>query len=326
MRLAFELSGESNSIPKAEILALFSGTVILQTDRVLVMDVPSYDAKLGDRLAMTHTTIEIKDVCAQELASIYRAARHIELPNVKIAVRAKRIGLGLQSTAVEAMIGQALCERGYKIDLTNPDLVIKALLSDDVCIIGTTLFSANRSGFEARRPHLRPFFYPGVLLPRVARATVNLTGVNAGELLFDPFCGTGGILLEAALTGVRVVGSDVDSRMIWGTRVNLDYYHVGGELLVQDAKQLGFSDKSIDAVVTDIPYGRSVSICAPSLNQLKEEAFREIFRVLKGGRRAVLISHDPIADELASAGFAIEQRHAQYVHKSLTREINVARK
>ena len=326
MRLAFDLSGESNSIPKAEILALFRGTVIRQTDRVLVMDVPSYDAKLADRLAMTHTIVEIKDVCAQELASIYRAARHIELPNVRIAVRAKRIGLGLQSTDVEAMIGQALCERGYKIDLTNPDLVVKALLSDDVCVIGTILFSANRSRFESRRPHLRPFFYPGVLLPRVARAAVNLTGVNAGELLFDPFCGTGGILLEAALAGVRVVGSDVDSRMVWGTRINLDYYGVGGEFLVQDAQRLGFSDESIDAVVTDLPYGRSVSIRAPSLNQLKEEASSEILRVLKRGGRAVLISHDPIEDNLMSAGFTIEQRHIQYVHKSLTREITVARK
>jgi tRNA G10 N-methylase Trm11 len=39
-----------------------------------------------------------------------------------------------------------------------------------------------------------------------------------------------------------------------------------------------------------------------------------------------LISHGPIEHEVTDAGFTIEERHTQYVHKSLTREIVVARK
>jgi tRNA (guanine10-N2)-dimethyltransferase len=191
VRLAFELSGESESIPRAEVLAIFRGVVVQEIERVLVMDVEIYDEQLANRLAMTHTVIEVKDVCEQKLTSIYQAAQSIELPHVSVAVRAKRIGRGLRSVDIEATIGKALAERGFEIDLAHPQLLVRALLSEDVCIIGKTLAQINRSQFEARRPRFRPYFYPGVLLPRIARAAVNLSGINAKELLFDPFCGTG---------------------------------------------------------------------------------------------------------------------------------------
>jgi len=326
MRLAFELSGENETIPRAEVLALYRGCVVQELERVLVLDVDSYDRAIGERLAMTHAILAVKSTCAQTLDSIYNAAQHIEFPRVSVAVRAKRIGRGLQSTEVEATIGKALAERGYEINLTAPHLVVRALLSGDVCIIGTTLALIDRSHFESRRPRVRPFFYPGVLLPRLARAAVNLTQIRRRERLLDPFCGTGGILLEAGLLGAEPVGSDVDSRMVFGTKMNLEYYDVSGELLVQDARQLALRDESVDAVVTDLPYGRSVSVRARSLDQLKAAALIELFRVLKRDGRAALISHSAVENEVKDAGFAIEGRHTEYVHKSLSREIVVAHK
>ncbi|MGZ4914639.1 MAG: methyltransferase domain-containing protein [Halobacteriota archaeon] len=326
MKLAFELSGESTSIPRAEVCAVFRGTVVREVDRVIVLDVPAYDPVLGERLAMSHAVIEVHDICAQNLAAIYHAARHMELPDVRIAVRAKRIGEGLRSTDVETVIGKALYERGYHIDLTRPELTIRALLSGHSCVMGTVLTFVNRAHFESRSPRVRPFFYPGVLLPRMARAVVNLAGAQPHALLLDPFCGTGGILLEAGLVGVGIVGSDADSRMVHGAKRNLEYYDVVGELTVQDARQLGFRDRSIDTIVTDLPYGRSVSIHAGSIRQLREEALGEMFRVLKARGRAVLLSHITFDDELEHAGFRIEARHHHYVHKSLTREIVIAHK
>jgi tRNA (guanine10-N2)-dimethyltransferase len=326
MRLAFELSGESESIPRAEVLAIFQGRLVQEIERVMVMDVEIYDQQLANRLAMTHAVIEVKDICAQKLTSIYQAAQNIELPSVSVAVRAKRIGPGLRSVDVEATIGKALAERGFEIDLAHPRLLVRALLSDDVCLIGKTLTQMNRSQFESRRPRFRPYFYPGVLLPRIARAAVNLSGIKAHELLFDPFCGTGGLLLEAGLIGATTLGSDVDSRMVFGTKMNLDYFDVKNTLLVQDAMRLALQDECVDAVTTDLPYGRSVSIHAQSLEQLTGTALDEILRVLKSGARAVLISHNPIEHEVLDAGFTVEGRHTQYVHKSLTREIVVVRK
>jgi len=326
MRLAFELSGESESIPRAEVLALFNGTSVREFERILVIDLDAYNPTVGERLAMTHAISQVKSICPQDLGSIYRAAGGIELPRVSVAVRAKRIGHGLKSAEVEATIGKALVARGYEIDLTHPQLVLRALLCKDVCIIGARLALIDRSRFESRRPRVRPYFYPGVLLPRLARAAVNLTRIKPQQLFLDPFCGTGGILLEAGLLGAITVGSDVDSRMVFGTKMNLDYYDALSDLLVQDARRLALRDNCVDAVATDLPYGRSVSVRAHSLNQLTAAALAEMFRVLKRDARAVLISHAPIEHEVADAGFAIEELHTQFVHKSLTREIVVARK
>jgi tRNA (guanine10-N2)-dimethyltransferase len=326
MRIAFELSGESKSLPRAEVLALFNGAVVQELERVLVMDVEAYDPMLGTRLAMTHAIIEAKDVCPQSLASIYRAAQNIELPHVSVAVRAKRMGSGLRSADVEAVIGKALAERGYQINLVHPRILVRALLSEDRCVIGPTLTVTDRSRFESRRPHLRPFFYPGVLLPRIARTSINLSGIREKELLFDPFCGTGGLLLEAGLVGAATLGSDVDSKMVFGAKMNLDHYGVDSDLFVQDAQRMALRTECLDAVTTDFPYGRSVSVHAVSANQLIVMALDEIIRVLKSDKRAVLISHIPIERAIFDAGFTIEGRHAQYVHKSLTREIVVARK
>ncbi|MGZ4904117.1 MAG: methyltransferase domain-containing protein [Halobacteriota archaeon] len=326
IRLAFELSGENQSIPRSEVLSLFCGDVVQDSDRVIVLDVPQYDPKLGERLAMSHTILEVHGICEQNLAAIHHAARQIELPDVRIAVRAKRIGTGLRSTDVETAIGKALYERGYRIDLTKPELTVRALLSEGSCVIGAVLLYVNRAHFESRRPRVRPFFYPGVLLPRMARVAVNLAGAQPRELLLDPFCGTGGILLEAGLVGTTIVGSDADSRMVHGTRLNLDYYNVGGALLIQDARQLGFRDRSVDTIVTDLPYGRSVSIHARSIRQLREQTLDEMFRVLKAKGRAVLLSDVEIDDEIEHAGLRIKAHHHHYVHKSLTREIIVAHK
>lgn len=50
--------------------------------------------------------------------------------------------------------------------------------------------------------------------PKIARALVNLSGVKDKELFLDPFCGTGGILIEACMVGARIIGADVQDKMV----------------------------------------------------------------------------------------------------------------
>jgi len=55
----------------------------------------------------------------------------------------------------------------------------------------------------------------GMLPPKLARLMINLAGGDKINSLLDPFCGTGTVIQEAALSGVKkLVGSDINSQQI----------------------------------------------------------------------------------------------------------------
>ncbi|MDP3564941.1 MAG: methyltransferase domain-containing protein, partial [Methanoregula sp.] len=177
------------------------------------------------------------------------------------------------------------------VSLNNPETQYRAILSQDKCFFGKVLFSINRSAYDVRNPGKRDFFHPGVMMPRMARTLTNIAGVQEGDRVLDPFCGTGGILIEAEMLGATAIGSDFDPLMVRGSRQNVE-----SSLMLADATRLPFQDHSIDAVVTDLPYGQSVCIKkADTMDNLYADSLDEISRVLKQGRRAVVVTHKDIS-------------------------------
>jgi tRNA (guanine10-N2)-dimethyltransferase len=147
---------------------------------------------------------------------------------------------------------------------------------------------------------------------------VNLSLVRAGGNLYDPFCGTGGILGEAALVGAVPLGSDADPAMVAGCHLNFPAIPV----FSADATGLPLKTGILDAVVTDLPYGQSSWIRDRSLDLLYPRALGEIHRVLRPGRRAVVVTNREIG-ELGEPFFRVLRVHRQRVHRSLTRRITV---
>ncbi len=49
---------------------------------------------------------------------------------------------------------------------------------------------------------------------RVFRTVVSKLQVRRGRLVYDPFVGTGGVMLAAAHHGAATLGSDIDMRVI----------------------------------------------------------------------------------------------------------------
>lgn len=66
----------------------------------------------------------------------------------------------------------------------------------------------------------------GMLPPKVARAMVNLGkgSSEAFQYLYDPFCGTGTVLMEGLELGLTPAGSDVDPQAALGTQMNLAWF------------------------------------------------------------------------------------------------------
>ncbi|MCX9024838.1 MAG: TRM11 family methyltransferase [Candidatus Methanoperedens sp.] len=340
MMFAFELSGEHKTLPVSEVCACLEASgvrhkIIHSLDGCLIIDIENDIKKdseniiksLTKRLAMTHHIIKVLGIGGSSEKDVLDVVSN-NLSDIEgtYSIRVKRVRdySSINTESMERKIGGIFFKRGAHADLKDPQTQFRVILTEDKCIFGIMCGSIDRSAFEARKPHYKPFFYPGVLMPRVALALVNIA--KPDKSLFDPFCGTGGILIEAGLIGIKAIGGDMQRKILLGAKMNLDHYNVDYSLMFEDACRLALRDNCIDAVVTDPPYGRSAAIKAQSLEYMLGKSLKEVYRVLKPGRRAVFISERPIEKLVQEAGFEVIELHLQRVHKSLTRRMLVLKK
>jgi len=182
-----------------------------------------------------------------------------------------------------------------------------------------------RGRLSERDPMRRPFFRSVLVPRRRARCLVNLTGVQPGQRFLDPFCGTGALLVEAALIGAQAYGSDIDPVMIAGTRENLRYEALPGHLRRIDARRLAGWATTFDAIATDIPYGRSASTHGSDAGELFRQLLVSAGDVLRAGASAVVMA--PAGLNLPEHHqFAVLSRFTERASASLTREIWLLRK
>ena len=272
---------------------------------------------------MTQVVAEYLGECEPTLPAFQKLLRDLAIETRQtFAGRAKKVHGGCHARnpcsarEFERLIGTMI---SGPVSLDHPETEYRAILSEDRCYFGKVLFCPDRGAYDLRNPGKRDFFHPGVMMPRMARTLINLTCAKNGDLLLDPFCGTGGILIEAEMLGMRSLGSDFDPMMICGSRQNV----TSSDLMLADATDLPFGNQSFDAVVTDFPYGQSVCIKKiDTMDNLYADSLDEIRRVLKPGHRAVVVTHRDISD-IASLHMTVLQHHEQRVHKSLTRRVIV---
>ncbi|MCD4703692.1 MAG: N-6 DNA methylase [Methanosarcinaceae archaeon] len=341
MLYAFELSGEHEQIPRAEALACldvegmdYSEHVFF--DQCLVVDILGETAQvdeqlrsIADRLAMCHHVLKVAGICPtdpdtiRDMVESTSITGHITTGKTYV-VRAKRIKhhTNINSAQLEGRVGGSIYRKGFSADLKNADVVFRLILSEQ-CVFGSIIASIDRSAYEARAPHKKPFFYPGVLMPRVARALTNIAGIRSENVVFDPFCGTAGMLLEAGLIGASTIGLEVRAKILTGAQMNLEWFDTDHSLIIGDACQVPLVDECVDAIITDPPYGRSARIEAESLHHLYEASFTEMYRVLAREGTAIVVSEMPVEEYALNAGFVIRKEYVQRVHRSLTRLIAV---
>ena len=311
MQLLFELSGEHPTLPVAELECV--GTVRDHRPQVAVADCP--DPQAARRLALTHAVMEYLGSCPSTSEAIAAMLRDLALtPEAPFSVRVKKAEGSAPTGSqpeLERLMGSLIAGR---VALARPQVEYRALISGDRCYLGRILYRIDKAPYSSRDPLRRPFFHPGVMLPRFARAVVNLTLLSRNETFLDPFCGTGGFLLEAELLGARAAGGDADPAMVAGSRLNLR----NADLVRLEAGALPLRTASVDTVATDLPYGQSSWIRGRDLDRLTPLALGEIARVLRPGRRAVIVTHRDIRP-LVPETLGILQHHEQRVHRSLTR-------
>ncbi|MFW6321494.1 MAG: methyltransferase domain-containing protein, partial [Halohasta sp.] len=283
-----ELAGDDDAFAACEAAAAASAVEIVAPG---VATARGIDADRLRGLAYTHAA---SDLLATTEADIEAAALAVEAASFdrtgSVAVRARdvRSTTGCSTQRAERELGSILVDRGFSVDLDEPDHELRVLFSAgevdgeprDVCLIGW-LAAESKRDFGERRPTDRPFFQPGSMDPLDARALVNIAGAGPETTVVDPMCGTGGLLLEAALVGSRVVGVDAQWKMTRGSRENLTALLDGAdvEIIHGDATALPVVDACADAVVFDAPYGRQSKIARHELADLVGGALAEARRI-----------------------------------------------
>ena len=152
-------------------------------------------------------------------------------------------------------------------------------------LVGVRLSDDTVAGRRYKRAHL-----PASLKPTIARALVLLVGTDAGDVVVDLMCGAGTLLRERADAGPArlVLGGDIDAEVIAAARTNVTR---SAQLARWDAKRLPLRPASVDALITNPPYGRQHP--AASLRRLYREMAREYARVLRPGGRCVVLASEP---------------------------------
>jgi tRNA (guanine10-N2)-dimethyltransferase len=324
MRLLFELSGEHPSLPIAEVISCFNSEklkfeVLGHDKRILIVDAEQSSLSiLENRIALTHNINQLL-IITRNFKDIVNAVGKLDFGNNTFAIRCKSIGFKMCSSDIERKIGSHC---SGEVDLENPDIEIRILLTDRwyLCIKKAKI---NRADFEKRKVLYRPFFSPISIHPRLARTLVNLAEVKKSDTVLDPFCGTGGILIEAGLIGCKLIGSDANSKIISGAKKNIKDIGLDATLICSDISDVNKHVESVDAVVTDPPYGRAASTCGETLQSLYTRMFPIIRKVLKSNGYLVIILPGEKFVRLGKNYMTLSAVYRQKVHKSLTRHICV---
>lgn len=316
---ALELVGENDSLACAEATAL--GPAVRRFAPGIAL-ADSHPDRFED-LALTRSVLA---VVGRAEASVDAAGGVLESAPLPVegsaAVRARAIRDSTVSTQrAERELGAVLVENGMSVDLEDPDRALRVLFAGERSVMGWVVTEPDDT-FAARRPTRRPFFQPGSMGPRLARAIVNLTGIDRGDRLFDPMCGTGGALVEAARMGMTVIGSDVQRRMVAGTGRNLAAAapSARNHRFLADAATPPLPADSVDAVVVDVPYGRQSPLAGADRADLAAAVLSAARRVAD---RAVVVADRSLSGLARDRGWDIHGVFVQRVHRSLDRYIHV---
>ncbi|OYT62828.1 MAG: hypothetical protein B6U69_00810 [Thermofilum sp. ex4484_15] len=336
------LSGEHATLPYAEVMGALEALgihyevleVLPQVMRIKTEEDPC--TLLAKRCSMLHFCCKEWLVCEPELKTITENLKSLDLSELRgrsIAVRVRRVGNrridDLASPQLERILGEIIVRReGVKVNLTNPKVKLVGVITDKF-LFGPLIAEGNRGGYENRRARKKPFFHPSSFDPRLARALVNIARVKEGELVVDPFFGTGSILIEAGLVGANLLGIDIDKRMVRGGLRNLKYYEVQVIGTVRaDAFNIPLRAKSADKLITDPPYGRTSSTHGRNPNEIFSRLPSLVRYLLKDKGCAVVVIPVSLIDRTFKLpkDLKVAERHRVKIHSGLIREIIMVRK
>ena len=223
---------------------------------------------------------------------------------------------------------------GAKVSLENPDVLFQVEKTDLGLVLAYSASGFKEFSWRTLRPRARKFFLPSAIYPKLARLLVNLSRVREGEIFSDPFCGTGSLLIEAAVMGIRTVGIDRGRWISKGALKNMKGFNLDAESLIirADSTHTYLPASHLDAISTDVPYGRTSSTRGKDTGTIIRQFSSSLAEILvNDGKRqvpryAVIMRPSHVELDVDRNSFQVEEEHLIYVHRNLTRAISILRR
>ena len=189
-------------------------------------------------------------------------------------------GHGFNGTSLEFEIGGAMSEfyDHIKPKMSDFDVQIR------VDVVATKVFVGTQINVDdlSKQRHFLRFRNAVTIKTNLAYAMVRCANIKSGDLVVDPFCGSGTILLEALDVyrneNITVMGMDVSRRSANGARENALAEGFNDDLCqfhCCDARNFKkhLEDESVDAIVSNLPWG----VITGSKNVTDLQTMYEIF-------------------------------------------------
>jgi len=226
-------------------------------------------------------SLEVSDALAH-----VRAIRDLpRLPHFRVS--AHRVGThSYTSMDLAAAVGGGIQrDTGWPVRMRGYDINIVLRVTGRRAMAGLELCDSAAEGAGPR---------PGgaARLKRgVAHCLVRMLGLAGPELVMDPMCGTGSIVLECVHLhpGARVLGGDMDGRALGIAAERSRAVSPAPGWVRWDARAIPLRSGCVDGVVCNLPFGRRVGSHRRN-EHLYPGFFRELYRVLRPGGRAVLLT------------------------------------
>ena len=293
----YRLAGENLELAEAELDGFLNAVNVDETvsRKGRLAFTESHPDQLK-RLALTHEVAEEID------PETFK-------PEGSYAVRVENLtGKKVEKETVESELGEKLSTEKNKVKLENPETVIKVYITDNKKYYGQVIEDINRGLFQKRSNEKRPFSSPISMDPVLARVLGNLSEVSSGEQILDPFCGTGGILIEAGLCGIGVKGLDIQEEMVKGAKQNLKEYGIlNYDIREGDISEVNEIYDEYNAVISDLPYGKA--------SKQENEAVEKFLKFIQNFEGKTVFMYNESSLGNYEADFEV------YVHKNLTRHI-----
>jgi len=306
----FVVSGENVELAKDEVIAIsksYDAKTSYKTDSRLVI---TNSAIPWNKIFQRATFVRTAGKIAGTFSDLFSEA-DLSLMHKPETFACRAINLTskkLDLSEIEKTTGAAIKQTsGAKVSLSNPSLTVYLIFTDSQSYIGYTTRTT-----ESPRPK-KVIKSSSELHWKLSRAMINLAGLNEKEVLCDPFCGSGTILLEAESMGIRSIGIDFDQKMCNIAKKNLSSNGFNSKIINAGYQHIQKIKDKIDGIVTDLPYGN-----ASKTSQSPKKLVQDFISILPKKKKIAIMYKKGTIDKIE---LNPAKKYDIYRHKSLTRTI-----